>query len=283
MFGHLITSQDGTRILAPLLARQEGPPIVFIHGFICSGLNWVRQFNDKQLLDNLYMIRGHGRSDKPASEGAYIFAKHAEDFQAVCTAFNVTKPIVISWSLCEIVVADVLSRYDASPLPVVGHAFLNGITWMSMSQEIQKPSQPAIISSILSRDTTEFQKGLEAFMRDFVAPGNSISDEDKRVWVESAAGMAKNAAARKLSLSRTQDETALLSVADELPTLFIQGTEDALLDSKKHEQLMKKRFGANLDYRTLLGAGNAPFYELLEVVNPMILQFAQRLSYGVLY
>ena len=65
-------------------------------------------------------------------------------------------------------------------------------------------------------------------------------------------------------------------MANELPILCIQGTDDVLIDSAKHEELMKKHFGDNMDYRRLPGAGHACFYDLPEVVNPMIIQFVQR-------
>lgn len=48
------------------------------------------------------------------------------------------------------------------------------------------------------------------------------------------------------------------------------------MDLEKHEEFMKQNFGDNLDYRRLPGAGHAPFYELPEIVDPMILQFVQR-------
>ncbi|KAG7441821.1 alpha/beta-hydrolase [Guyanagaster necrorhizus] len=279
MSGQLITSPDGTRIWADATGTPGKPPVVFIHGFLGSGLNWIKQFNDKLLLDKLYMIkyetRGHGRSDQPESEDAYASAKHAEDFQAVCAAFDVTKPVIVSWSLGGVVVPEILSRYGTHPVPVAGHVMLNALPWISMSREIAKPYNATIISSIRSPHTTEFHNALKEFIGAFVAPGNSVSFEDQCAWIGSAAGM--NIAARTFSLSREQDETALLSVANELPILCIQGTEDVLVDVEKHEEFMKKHFGNNLDYRRLPGAGHAPFYEFPEVVNPMIIHFAERM------
>ncbi|KAK0484149.1 alpha/beta-hydrolase [Armillaria luteobubalina] len=222
------------------------PPVVFVHGYLCSALVWVKQFNDKHLLDNLYMTRGHGRSDQPESPDAYASEKHAEDFQAVCAAFNVTKPTVVTWSLGGVVVADVLSRYGTSPLPVAGY--------------VPSSHNTTVMSSLLSPQTTEFQTALKAFINAFVAPGKSITFEDQCAWIGSAMGM---------------DETAIRSVANELPILCIQGTDDVLIDSKKHEELVKKHFGDNMDYQRLPGAGHACFYDLPEVVNPMITQFVQ--------
>ncbi|KAK0220617.1 Alpha/Beta hydrolase protein [Armillaria fumosa] len=281
MSGQLIVSQDGTRIWADASGTPGKPPVIFIHGFMGSGMNWVKQFDDKRLLDNLYMIRyetrGHGRSDQPESEEAYVSAKHAEDFQAVCAAFNVTKPVVVSWSLGGAIVPDVLSRYGTFPLPVAGHVMINALAWISMLREIQKAREATGISFIQIRSphTAEFQNALKDYISALVAKGNSITFEDQCAWMGSIVGM--NVAARTLSLKRTQDETALLSVASELPILCIQGAEDVLVDVEKHEKFMKEHFGGNLDYRRLPGAGHAPFYELPEVVNLNILQFVRRI------
>lgn len=280
MGGQYITSQDGTHIWADAAGTPGKPPVVFIHGFLCSSLNWAKQFSDEQLLDNLYMIkyetRGHGRSGQPESEEAYISARHAEDFHAVCTAFNVTEPIVVSWSLGGLIVPDVLSRFGTSPLPLTGHVMLNAVPCRSLLPEITKPNTAIVLPPLSSPHTVDFQKALKEFISGFVAPDNQemVSFQDRCTWMGSATNMS--IAARSFSLSRTQDEKALLHVSKRLPIICIQGTEDTMMELEKHEEFMKKNFGDNLDYRRLPGAGHSPFYELPEVVNPMILQFVRR-------
>ncbi|KAK0203326.1 Alpha/Beta hydrolase protein [Desarmillaria ectypa] len=283
MPGKYITSQDGTRIWADAAGTPGKPPVIFIHGLLCSSLNWVKQFNDKQLLDNLYMIkyetRGHGRSDQPESEESYISARHAEDFHAVCSAFNVTEPIVVSWSLGGLIVPDVLSRFGTSPLPVAGHIMINAVPWRSMLPKILKPFTMAILPSLSSPHTIDFQNALKDFVSAFVAPDNlgRVAFEDRCAWMSNAMNM--NIAARTFSLLRTQDETALLRISKKLPILCIQATEDTMMEVEKHEEIMKQNFGDNLDYRRLPGAGHSPFYELPVIMNPMILRFVQRI-YG---
>ncbi len=58
-----------------------------------------------------------------------------------------------------------------------------------MSREIHKPNDATGISLIRSPHTTEFQNALKDFIGTFVAPGNSITFEDKCAWIGSAAGM----------------------------------------------------------------------------------------------
>ncbi|KAK0444645.1 alpha/beta-hydrolase, partial [Desarmillaria tabescens] len=282
--GQFITSPDGTRIWADAAGTPGKPPVVFVHGFLTSSLNWVRQFDDRRLLDSLYMTRGHGRSDQPESEDAYASARHAEDFHAVCAAFGVTKPVVVGWSLGGIIVPDILSRFGTTPLPVAGLIMFNAIPWRSMFPEILTPYSTKIMPPLSSLDLPGFQTALQELISAFFSPGylEKVCFEEKCAWVGSAASMAnvKNTAARTFSISRTQDETALLSVSKELPILCVQATGDMLMELEKHEAFMKKHFGDNLDYRRIPGGGHAPFYEFPGIVNPMIIEFVQRVYDG---
>ncbi|PBK60728.1 alpha/beta-hydrolase [Armillaria solidipes] len=280
MSGQFITSQDGTHIWADAAGTPGKPSVVFVHGFLTSSLNWTRQFGDRQLLESLYIIkyetRGHGRSDQPESEDAYVSARHAEDFQAVCTTFGVTKPVVVGWSLGGIIVPDILSRFGTSPLPVAGLIMFNAIPWRSMFPEILTPYSTNILPPLSSPELPDFQNALQELISAFFSPGYiaKVSFEERCAWIGSAASM--NTAARTFSISRTQDETALLSVSKELPILCIQATGDKLMEQDKHEAFMKRHFGNNLDYRRIPGGGHAPFYEFPENVNSMIIEFIQR-------
>ncbi|MGP2408016.1 alpha/beta fold hydrolase, partial [Listeria monocytogenes] len=54
--------------------NPDGPPVLFIHGLLGSHLNWEAQFADGTLAKYRlisYDLRGHGKSDKPATENAY--------------------------------------------------------------------------------------------------------------------------------------------------------------------------------------------------------------------
>lgn len=73
MFGQLVASQDGTRIWADASGTPGKPPVVFIHGFLGSGMNWAKQFDDKQLLDNLYMIRYEVTTNRACCKSNYSF------------------------------------------------------------------------------------------------------------------------------------------------------------------------------------------------------------------
>ncbi|KAL0959908.1 hypothetical protein HGRIS_011573 [Hohenbuehelia grisea] len=98
-----VTSADGTHIYADAIGNPAKQSIVFVHGFALSGVVFDRLFTNQDLLNNFYLVRydmrGHGRSDKPASADAHVSARYAEDFSAVSKAFSLDKPLFVGWSV----------------------------------------------------------------------------------------------------------------------------------------------------------------------------------------
>ena len=98
-----VLSADGTRLFAQAAGNPANPAIVCAHGFGGTSFAFRKQLANPRLLDHVYVIaydlRGNGRSDMPEEPAAYAGKKMAEDFQAVSTAFGVTRPILLGWSL----------------------------------------------------------------------------------------------------------------------------------------------------------------------------------------
>ena len=56
-FAVYVTSADGTRIWAEATGNPKKPAVVFIPGFSCSSLAFVKQWSDPLMTSNLYMAR----------------------------------------------------------------------------------------------------------------------------------------------------------------------------------------------------------------------------------
>ncbi len=99
--GQYLTSDDGTKIWAEATGNPTKPPVIFIHGLACTALVFEKQFSDREMLENLYLIRyelrGHGRSAHPEKAEAYASIRHAEDFRKVCETFGAVKPFICGW------------------------------------------------------------------------------------------------------------------------------------------------------------------------------------------
>ena len=81
------------------------------------------------------------------------------------------------------------------------------------------------------------------------------------------------------SVSRTQDETALLAARKTLPILSIHGVEDRHMWVDKMEIFMKSNF-ERVEFHSIGGAGHAPFYEQPVPVNKLILDSVRKTISG---
>lgn len=108
-----VISADGTSIYAIAAGNPAKPALVCVHGFASTSFAFHKQFANSALLENVFLVaydgRGNGRSDKPEEAAAYDGRRLAEDFQAVCEAFGVHRPVVLGWSLGGEYVHDICS------------------------------------------------------------------------------------------------------------------------------------------------------------------------------
>ncbi|MGK6317309.1 alpha/beta fold hydrolase [Neorhizobium sp. DT-125] len=104
--------------------KQDGPPILFIHGTTQSHLIWNRQYASDLAKDFRIValdLRGHGESEKPLDEAAYNTAEYnADDINAVIKSLNLKKPFVVSWSGGGFVICDYLRKYGDGDLSGLG-------------------------------------------------------------------------------------------------------------------------------------------------------------------
>lgn len=96
-----IASNDGTKLYAQAAGDPSKQAVVFLHGYAFNVGAFQKQFQDPDWLENFYLVaydlRGDGRSDHPEVPEAYESIRFAEDFKAVCEAFNVKKPFIFAW------------------------------------------------------------------------------------------------------------------------------------------------------------------------------------------
>lgn len=82
-----VTSADGTRLHVEVFGRDDASTIVLVHGWCCAVRFWHYQLRDLARDYRLvaYDLRGHGRSDRPAT-GDYSTDALAADLDAVLAA-----------------------------------------------------------------------------------------------------------------------------------------------------------------------------------------------------
>jgi pimeloyl-ACP methyl ester carboxylesterase len=122
-----VTASDGIRLSVREYGNLQGPAIVFVHGIAQSQLSFGRQVHSdlaKKYHLITYDLRGHGESDKPVKEEAYVNGRRmSDDLRSVMAATGAHQPVLVGWSLGGIIVAQYLSDYgdgDISGVNFVG-------------------------------------------------------------------------------------------------------------------------------------------------------------------
>jgi len=137
-----VTTPDGLTLAAGEWGNPAGPEIVFIHGFSQSFLSWTRQLEDTPLAQQFRMIaydlRGHGASDKPLDQAAYLDDRlWADDLAAIIATAELRRPVLVGWSFGGRVISDYVRAY--------GIAGVAGINFVSAATK----SAPEFVGPVL--------------------------------------------------------------------------------------------------------------------------------------
>lgn len=171
-----IEGGDGLELFVRDGGKEDGPPILLIHGWSQHHLAWEKQMNGP-LAERFRLVafdlRGHGASDKPDDPEYYLHSKSwADDVAAVIEACELQRPLLVGWSLGGRIVQDYVYHHgcDAvSGLVLVGNS-------------VKAPSDPAVIARRRP---------------DMVAEG--MYSEDQRVALDATIAFVKGCFASPLS------------------------------------------------------------------------------------
>ncbi|CAL1712618.1 unnamed protein product [Somion occarium] len=277
--GKFVASNDGTKIWADASGNPSKPAVVFIHGLGCTSVAFDKQFTDKNLLDNLYLVRyemrGHGRSDHPATAEAHTSIRYAEDFKAVNDAFGLNKPIILGWSLGMIPV-DVIEAYGAKTISGVILPGGPAIT-RALHDEYFHPELLRLFPLLMDSSGDSIGNAASAFVDSCVADPAAMPFETKLQWMGGFA--MQSPTVRALCANRAQPSDRWEKEIHDVPVLLIQGDQDTHADTEKMVPIARKYF-PKLDLHIFEGVGHAPFYERPTETNELILDFVGRVVNG---
>ncbi len=116
-------------IAVTITGNLEGRPILFVHGFMASTLNWEKQLQS-DLADTYKLIsvdiRGHGSSGKPTDAEAYTSTSLvADDIAAAIAATDAEQPLLVGWSYGGLFVFDYVRHYGTDN--VSGIVFIDSV------------------------------------------------------------------------------------------------------------------------------------------------------------
>lgn len=116
-------------VAVTIAGNPDGRPILFVHGFMASTLNWEKQL--KSDLAQSYKlvavdIRGHGSSGKPTEREAYVSTSLvADDIAAAIAVADVEKPLLVGWSYGGLFVLDYVRHYGTDNIS--GMVFIDSV------------------------------------------------------------------------------------------------------------------------------------------------------------
>lgn len=250
-------------------AVGEGEPILLVHGSALSKAIWRGFGYSKALRENYRVItmdlRGHGRSGKPATPGAYVMPMLVADVLAVLDAVGVQQAHYGGYSVGARLG---FSLAVTAPERLLSFTSLGG-TFRIQPGSIGKLFFPEYDDALGSGGMPAFVQGWEGAM------GHPLDGQTR------AAFLANDPAALRAYFAQTVAEPAVAEselAGITLPSLLMAGTEDRtrLADSLRAAELMPRARVVELPGRnhgnTLIPAGPVldewlPFLRELEHAN----------------
>jgi non-heme chloroperoxidase len=120
---HAVRGGGGLRLHVREWGREDGPPILFIHGLSQSHLCWAKQY-ESALAEEFrlvaYDLRGHGMSEAPLEPEHYTDgALWADDVAAVIEQLRLDRPVLVGWSYGGFIICDYLRAHGQNRIAAI--------------------------------------------------------------------------------------------------------------------------------------------------------------------
>ena len=107
---HTVSGGGGVRLHVREWGNQDGPVILFIHGWSQNHLCWAKQC-ESALADEFRLVafdlRGHGMSEAPLEPEHYTKGTPwADDVAAIIDQLRLDRPVLVGWSYGAFVICD---------------------------------------------------------------------------------------------------------------------------------------------------------------------------------
>lgn len=267
-----IRGGDGLRLHARDWGQQDGPELLFIHGWSQSDLCWTKQVSGN-LAARFRMVtfdlRGHGLSEAPAGAGHYAEARlWADDIAAVIEQAGLKHPVLIAWSYGGFIVSDYLRAYGEGAVAginlVGGAVILRPPTFDHIGPGFLENAGDAAASDLATNITA-----VQRFLRACTA--EPLDEQDTRTAL--AWNMVVPPSVRGALISREIDGSAEFAVLS-IPVLVSHGREDAIVLPSMAEHVLDACGTATPAWYD--GVGHMPFWESAERFDRELAEFCAR-------
>jgi non-heme chloroperoxidase len=268
---HRCTGAGGTRLAVRSAGRPGNPPIVFVHGWACSGADWAVQLADPELTDRFWLLamdlRGHGESE--VAPGGYDDPEvWAADVAAVLELAR-GPAVLVGHSYGGLVITDYLR--------VRGTEGVAGVVLAGALTEIGPGNPGGAVGRLmgdglrdyLSEDVAVAVPALTRLAVGMTAEPASGEEIQRRLggYLRVPPGVRRALFRRSVT---SADVLKLLTV----PALIVHGTLDAVVDPSAAVYAAGKIPDASV--RWCERVGHMPFTECADEFNAALRDFAGR-------
>lgn len=271
-----VSGADGLPLNVVTAGRSGRPAILFVHGIGQSHYSFKRQL-DSALAEEFFLVafdlRGHGRSGKPWTAGAYNRpAVWAGDVAAVMAATGIRRPVLVAWSYGTLVAMDFIREQGETAL---GGLVLTGALgalrpFSPPPADDPNAAQFAQIRELqLSPSLVDNIRASEKMVDWLTA--TPLPDSDRQIF--QAISLMLPAYARTGMLERRLNNQ---DMEDELglPILLALGQEDSPAMLENGADLAAAH--DNIRLAVYAGAGHSVFFEQPQRFNAELQEFARR-------
>jgi non-heme chloroperoxidase len=273
MKAHTVRGGGGLGLHVREWGTEDGPPIVFVHGWSQSHLCWAKQYESplaREFRLVAFDLRGHGMSEAPLGPEHYTDDRlWADDLAAIVDELGLVRPVLVGWSYGAFVICDYVRAHGQERIAAV--EFVEGVTKLGEAAfgTFIGPGFLDHFVDATSDDLPTSMRAMRSFVRTcLVAP---VSDDDLETavcWnVVVPAAIRANLAAREIDC-----DDVLRAL--QMPLLVTQGRADTVVLPAMAEHLLATCPTAEASWYD--GVGHAPHLEDYERFNRELAALTRR-------
>ncbi|HEV8164855.1 MAG TPA: alpha/beta hydrolase [Actinomycetota bacterium] len=225
---HEVRGGGGLRLHVREWGREDGPPILFIHGWSQSHLCWAKQY-ESALADEFrlvaYDLRGHGMSEAPLEPEHYTDGRlWADDLAAIIGQLGLERPVLVGWSYGGFVICDYVRAHGQDRIAAID--FVAGAVTLGEAAfgTLIGPGFLDHFADATSDDLPTSIQGMRSLVRTF--PVKPFPPDEVETLL--ASSMTVPARIRTNLVAREIDSDDVLPTL-EVPLLVTQGRSDTIV------------------------------------------------------
>ena len=222
---HEVRGGGGLRLHVREWGREDGPPILFIHGWSMSHLCWAKQYESAlagEFRLVAYDLRGHGMSEAPLEPEHYTDGQlWADDVAAIIGQLGLERPVLVGWSYGGFIICDYVRAHGQDRIAAIDFVAAAVTLGDAAFGTLIGPGFLDHFADATSDDLPTSIQGMRALVRAF--PVKPFPPDEVETLL--ASSMAVPAQIRSNLMAREIDGDDVLPTF-EVPLLVTQGRSD---------------------------------------------------------